>query len=214
MVAVAPPPPARRPEAPLFRSLEAGTELVRIFDPTAHGATATSFRYYGPLHRFDHHSGTPTKGPGRSPLPDPSRGVYYAAHDLSGCVVEVFGDDGFVETGELEVGLPVVRRELRLLDLRGKGAMRAGTVSALAKVPDRALTQGWSRYFYGDAGLYGEVDGLVYANAHNDEEAVLLYERARDALECPAERVLRLDDPALRPAILEASLDNGLLPPP
>lgn len=209
MVAVAPPPPARRPEAPLLRTLGIGTELVRIFDPTAHGAAATSFRYYGPLHRFDHLGVS-----ARSPRVDPARGVYYAAHDLSGCLVEVFGDDGFVETGELEVGLPVVRRELRLLDLRGKGAMRAGTVSALAKVPDRALTQGWSRYFYGDAGLYGEIDGLVYANAHNDEEAVLLYERARDALECPEERVLRLDDPALRPAILEASLDNGLLPPP
>lgn len=210
MVAVAPPPPVRRPEAPLFHRLGVGAELVRIFDPTAHGATATSFRYYGPLHRFDHHQG----GPVRSPRPDPARGVYYAARDLSGCLVEVFGDDGFVETGELEVALPVLRRELRLLDLRGQGAMRAGTVSALAKVPDRGLTQGWSRYFYGEVGAYGEIDGLAYANAHNDEEAVLLYERARDALECSGERVLRLDDPALRSAILEASLDNGLLPPP
>lgn len=105
-------------------------------------------------------------------------------------------------------------QQLRLLDLRDKGAIRAGTVSALAKVRDRALTQGWSRYFYEDVGLYGEVDGLVYANAHNDEEAVLLYDRAADAVECPDERVLRLDDPALRPAILEASFDNDLLPPP
>lgn len=90
-------------------------------------------------------------------------------------------------------------------------------MSALAKVPDRALTQEWSRHFYEDVGPYGEVDGLVYANAHNDEEAVLLlYGCARDALECPEERVLRLwttrrCGPA---AILEASLDNGLLPPP
>lgn len=91
--------------------------------------------------------------------------------------------------------------------------MRAGTVSAMAKVPDRALTQEWSRYFCGDGGPYGKIDGLVDANAHNDEEAVLLYECPGDALECPEERVLRLDDPALRPAILEASLDNVLLPP-
>ncbi len=103
-----------------------------------------------------------------------------------------------------------MRRELKLLDLRGGGAMRAGTVSALAKVRDRALTQRWSRYFYEGVEAYGEVDGFVYANAHNDEEAVLLYERAADALECPEERILRLDDAVLRPAILEASLDNGL----
>lgn len=125
MVGVAPPPPARRPEAPLFRTLRAGTEIVRIFDPTAHGATATSFRYSGPLHRFDHHPGGPTKAPERSPRPDPSRGAYYAVRDPSGCLVEVFGESGLGETGELEVALSVVRRELRLLDLRAQGAMRA-----------------------------------------------------------------------------------------
>jgi hypothetical protein len=55
------------------------------------------------------------------------------------------------------------------------------------------------------------VDGVVYLNAHNDEEAIALYERASDALECPPERVMRLDDETLRAAVLEAADDNNLV---
>jgi hypothetical protein len=54
------------------------------------------------------------------------------------------------------------------------------------------------------------VDGLIYPNAHNDEEAVALYERAADALECPPDRVTRLDDEALRAVVLETADDNDL----
>jgi hypothetical protein len=52
---------------------------------------------------------------------------------------------------------------------------------------------------------------LIYLNAHNDEEAVALYEWASDALQCPPERVMRLDDEALRAAVLEAADDNNLV---
>ena len=193
--------------------------MVRIFDPSSHGATATSFRFYGPLHRFDHHLGSSavssisagsSSGAGSLPAPDPHRGVYYAARTLSGCLVELFGDDRLIEPAGLQVALAVVRRELRLLDLRGSGAMRAGTMAAVTKVPDRALTQMWSRYFYEQTEVYGEVDGLIYAGAHNDEDVICLYERAADAFECPEERVIALDDPLLRPAMLEAAHDNDL----
>lgn len=178
---------------------------MRIYDPDSHGATATSFRRFGPLHRFDHHPG---RGPERDPYPDLSRGVYYAAHDLSSCLVEIFGDDGIIEPASLMVALPVLRRDLRLLDLRGRGAMRAGTNAAVTKDRERTLTQAWSRYFYEETDLFGEVDGIIYPNAHNDEDAVLLYERAENALHCPDERTMRLDDELLRPAILETARDN------
>lgn len=180
---------------------------MRIYDPASHGTTATSFRRFGPLHRFDHHSGM---GPARDPSPTPTRGVYYAAHDLYGCLVEIFGDDGVIQPAGLMVALPVLRRDLRLLDLRGKGAMRAGTNAAVTKDRERPLTHAWSRYFYEHAEFFGEMDGIVYPNAHNDEDAVLLYERAEDALQCPDERTMRLDDELLRPAILKTVRDNDL----
>lgn len=205
MVVVDPPPPRRRPN-PLFHVLPTGTRLVRLFDPSRHGATATGFRSYGPLLRFDHHRGRADGKPGD----DAERGIYYAAMTLSSCLVEVFGDTGVVDLYRHHVASPILRRELRLLDLRRNGAMRAGTKAAIAKVSGRGLSQAWSRHFYETTGVYGEVDGLIYPHAHNDEEAVALYERAADALECPSDRVMGLEDEALRAAVLEAADDNDL----
>ncbi len=181
--------------------------MVRLFAPSRHGATATGFRSYGPLLRFDHHRRREDGEPGN----DAERGIYYAATTLSGCLVEVFGDTGVVELGSHHVASPILRRDLHLLDLRRSGAMRAGTKAAIAKVPDRDLSQSWSRHFYETPEIYREVDGLIYHNAHNDEDAVALYERADDALDCPPNRVMRLYDEAIRPAILEAADDNDLV---
>jgi hypothetical protein len=178
-----------------------------LFDPSRHGATATGFRSYGPLHRFDHHR---ARNNGES-AEDAERGIYYAAFTLSGCLVEIFGDTGVVDLHRHRVASPILRRDLHLLDLRRNGAMRAGTKAAIAKVPDRSVSQAWSRHFYGTPQVYGEVDGVVYLNAHNDEDAIALYERASDALECPPERTMGLDDEALRTAVLEAADDNDLV---
>jgi len=207
VVAIPPPPPARRPR-PRLHELVRGARLVRVFDPTRHGATATGFRHHGPRHRFDHHRG---RGRWRSPADDPARAVYYAAFSLSGCVVEVFGDAGVVHLGEQLVAGPHPTRPLQLLDLRGSGAMRAGSVAALAKTADRRLSQAWARHFYDAVGDYGRIDGLLYANAHNDEPAVVLFERAADALACPDERIMRLDDPLLRPAVTAIALTHNLV---
>jgi hypothetical protein len=62
--------------------------------------------------------------------------------------------------------------------------MRAGSVAALAKVADRSLSQAWSRYFYEQTSLYGQIDGISFHNAHNEEEAIALYERAQSTLVC------------------------------
>jgi hypothetical protein len=123
--------------------------------------------------RFDHHCGV---GADRTPALDVTRGIYYAAFTLSSCLVELFGDATrqIVRQGRL-IARPRLLRDLRLLDLRGSGAMRAGTVAAIAKVPDRQITQAWSRFFYERTDLYTAVDGLLFFNAHNDEEALALY---------------------------------------
>lgn len=198
MVLIAAPPPARRPR-PLHARLSSGSELFRIYDPTRHGASATAFRFVGPLLRFDHHAPSGER-----------RGIYYAAPTLESCVVEVFGDAGVVEFGSRRVAKPLLRRELVLLDLRGRGAMRAGTVAAIASA-DHVLSQRWSRYFYDEGDAYDEIDGLVYPNAHNGADAIALYERAEGALVCPPAHERPLDDPVVETELRRIAHANNLL---
>jgi hypothetical protein len=203
MVLIAPPPPKFSP-SPSFHVLTAGSQIIRIFNPNKYGTQALTFRSYGPIHRFDHHRGT-------KPQSDPQRGIYYAALTLSGCLVEYFGDSGIIEIEEEHVCLVEINRALTLLDLRGAGAMKAGSVAALAKTADRLLSQQWSCYFYEQENLYSKIDGLIYFNAHNDEEAIALYERAREGLACPLTRIIRLDSIHLRPMIQETAIANNLI---
>jgi hypothetical protein len=207
VVFIAAPPPRVRPD-PLWSTVPAGSRLLRLFDPVQYGATPTGFRYHGPHKRFDHHEG---QGSERRASLSTGRGVYYGGFTLSGCLVEVFGDTRVIEWGEWHVAGPRVRRDLRLLDLRRAGAMRAGSVAALAKVAHRSLSQAWARYFYEHPGVYGEIDGLLYLNAHNDDEAVALCERCADMLTCGLDDVARLDDPDLRPLILDVARQHSLV---
>lgn len=197
MVLIAAPPPPRRPR-PLYARLPLGTALYRIYDPTRHRATATAFRFIGPLLRFDHHAAAER------------RGIYYAAPSLESCVVEVFGDLGVVEFGTRRVARATLQRELLLLDLRQRGAMRAGTVVAVATA-DYGLSQEWSRYFYEQRDIYGSLDGLLYANAHNGADALALYERAEDALVCPPENDWTLDDPVVETELRWIAHANNLI---
>jgi len=197
------PPPSRLPN-PIFHTLPAGTEFFRLFDPTRHNTTATSFRYFGPLLRFDHH-----RALGGNPTQDGERGIYYGGFTLSCCVVEVFGDTGFIDCGAWQIAMLRLTRAVRFLDLRGSGAMRAGSAAAIGKVPDHALSQEWSRHFYATP-QYNQPEGLLWFNAHNDEDALALYERAEDALDCPPERIMRLDEPLLRPTLEQIAEANHL----
>ena len=205
MVRIAPPPPERTPN-PIIQVLPIGTHIVRIYDPTRHGATAIGFRYYGPILRFDHH-GRDRHG---QPTTSRCRAIYYGSVTLAGCMVELFGDTRFVEFGERYVAYARLTRDISLLDLCGHGAMRAGINTALTVYPRRRLTQDWSRYFYGRADLYPRVDGLMWNSAHNGDVVYALYERATDALECPLARIIRLNDPDLRPLILDLAAEHNL----
>jgi hypothetical protein len=208
MVEIKRPPPTREPD-PVFRPLPPGEQLLRVWDPTRYNTAELGFRLVGPYARFDHHRG---RGSGyrRDPDEDPERSVYYAAPRLSSCLVEVFGDAGSIDFGDYCVASIHLRRELRLLELQEHGAMRAGTVAAISKVSERECSQEWSRYFYEADKSYTKVDGLIYSNAHNEEAAVLLYERAIDALECRSDCTIRLDDPSLRAYIDEVAQTNNL----
>ena len=197
---------------PIFFEIPAGEKLIRIFDPERRNTTALTFRRNGPRTRFDHHRG---QHPNRQPCDDAERAVYYAswsAHIVeafSSCFVEVFGDTGIVELGNLMVAMPTTTRPLNLLDLRDRGAMHAGTVAAVAKCEHR-LSQAWSRHFYENETDFDAIDGLIYRNAHNDEPAIVLYDRAQDALVCPDAAVARLDDPGLRSLVVTIMRRNNL----
>ena len=209
MVVIAPPPPENNlpnPPDPLFYDLPINTELIRIYDPNRHNTKALTFRYFGPLHRFDHHLSN-----GKKPQSNTDRGIYYTALSLSSCIVECFGDSGVIDIKEQYVAIVLSTRSLLLLDIRGRGAMKAGSVSALAKTADRQLSQKWSRYFYENEHIYRKIDGIIYFNAHNDEEAIALYERAKDSLNCNPHQVIRLDEIRLRSHIQRIALDNNLI---
>lgn len=175
--------------------------LFRIFDPASrvHPGPLT-FRYVGPYARFDHQEGT-----GEAE----TRGIYYAGLTLDCAVVEAF-DVGVVEPGAKHLARVYPTRELTLLDLRGRAAMRAGTVAAIASA-DHSLSQLWARYVYENPSDYGEVDGIFYASAHNGDDAVALFERADGALYCPPDHDAPLTDPAVLTAIRRSALSHGLL---
>jgi RES domain len=197
-----PPPDPRRRLNPVQRTLPAGTDLFRIYDPAdPHWPrTALQFRYLGPLARFDHHRGTGTRE---------RRGIWYAGLDLSCAVVEAF-DIGIVDPGTKRLARVRTTRELLLLDLRGRAAMRAGTVAAISAA-DHSRSQPWSRFWWEHPDLFGELDGLYYASAHNGRPAVALYERARDGLELPPGQEAPLTDPVVLAEVRRIALDHTLL---
>ena len=102
-------------------------------------------------------------------------------------------------------------RALNLLDLRGRAALRAGTVTAIA-AGDYDLSQAWSRHFYDDpTGINGPIDGLHWASAVNGDRAVALYERAADAVEAPPNHDAPLTDPAVLASARRIAHSHGLL---
>jgi hypothetical protein len=56
--------------------------------------------------------------------------------------------------------------------------------------------------------LYTVVDGLLWPNAHNDEHAWALYERAENAID--AVQTLALNDKLLSVAVAYSALENAL----
>ena len=200
------PPPSNRPVSPLITVLPSDQRLVRIFDPTRHNTTALNFRHFGPISRFDHH-----RGDFANPSMDDERGINYWGLSLCGCLVEVFGDTAVVEIAQQQIAIVDKFKTLKLLDLRGSGAMKAGSVSALAKVADRFLSQTWSRYFYEHLQAYQRIDGILYSNAHNDAEAIALYERAKDKLAHARVRTLPLASMAIRHLISQCVIANNLI---
>jgi RES domain len=204
-------PPPQFPPNPVYFTIEAEKKLRRIFDPTRYNVQSLTFKHFGPHGRFDHHrvldNGEPSE--------DIERGVYYAAFELSCCLAEVFGRTiAREDITNKKLCLVESQRDLLLLDLRTvsnvPGSIRAGSVYALSSVPDRSITQSWSRYFYERVDIYKNIDGICYPSAYTGQDVIMLYERAESALICPGNKIIDLGSPKLLPAIQQAAEDNGL----
>ena len=208
MVLILPPPPTVTPR-PQYETVEPQTPLVRIFNPaTRYKTQANTYRYFGPLLRFDHqHPLTKEEATKLKGKENPERGITYWGYTLSCCLVELFGDTKIVEFNDYEVAIAIINKPLLLLDIRGTGAMAAGSVAALGSVADRLVSQAWSRYFYEQTDIYLHVDGILYSNAHNGEKAVALYGHlthlGRPQVACPHKRS--------EPIISNASIETRLL---
>jgi len=53
------------------------------------------------------------------------------------------------------------------------------------------------------------MDGLIYFNAHNNEEAIAIYERGKNKLACSEAQILQLAHAKLRSAIRQAAIENN-----
>ena len=176
--------------------------MFRVYDPESrHRPGPLAFRVRGPFARMDHHQGTGADEP---------RGIWYGGLTLAGAIVEAF-QAGVIEPGTTRVVRVRTTRELDLLQLRGRAAMRAGTVNAIGSA-DHNLSQTWSRHFYEDPdGVYGEIDGVHWAGAVNGDPVVALYERAQDGLEVPGGRDAPLGEPAVLASVRRIARQHSLL---
>lgn len=211
MVLILPPPPTVTPR-PQHETVETQTALVRIFNPASRYKTqASTYRYFGPLLRFDHHQPlTKEEAVKLNGKEDPNRGITYWGFTLSCCLVELFGDPKIVEFKDYEVAIATLEQPLLLLDIRDKGAMAAGSVAALGSVADRFVSQAWSRYFYEQIDIYQKVDGILYSNAHNGEKAVALYERSEPIILNAKIQTRPLKDKSIRHLIDAAVTENNM----
>ncbi len=201
MVKVKLPPPQRNVN-PQTIVLPANTKLRRIFNPTRFNATATGFRSYGPVSRFDHHSS-------KEPAEDPERRIIYAGFSLSCCIAEYFGDGEIINVENIKLAIIYLNKEIKLLDLRGKATMASGTVTAISAITQTEITQAWGRYFYEHTELYDRVDGLIFSGAHNGEDAITLYERAEETINSSKVKVIDLGSETLRSTILRIADEHG-----
>ena len=211
MVLILPPPPTVTPR-PHHETVKTKTALVRIFNPASRYKTqASTYRYFGPLLRFDHHQPlTKEEAVKLNGKEDPNRGITYWGFTLSCCLVELFGDPKIVEFKDYEVAIATLEQPLLLLDIRDQGAMAAGSVAALGSVADRLVSQAWSRYFYLETDIYQKVDGILYSNAHNGEKAVALYERSEPSILNAKIQTRPLKDRSIRHLIDAAVAENNM----
>lgn len=186
-------------------SLPAGAEFGRIYqnthpDPLGYG--------YAPSRFSDP----------RSPAHPGTRfGVLYLGTSPIVCFAEaVLRDrrDGFHNTFPLDetdittrvYATLVNTASLRLVDLRGNGALRLGVPSNVLGARDQSLAQQWSVAFHDHQ---DRPDGIIYPSRLNRETNLAIYDRAIGKLTTSS--VVPLMDLSALPSILDA-LNVAIMP--
>jgi hypothetical protein len=203
-----PPEPAwlRANIAPELQPVPALARLWRIyFRAGNHPTLWNNLRYWGPTGaRFDHHL---ADAEGQGCLQ--ARGVLYAAGGRRGgltCLAEVFQRSRLINPirNEPWIAAFATASDLTLLDLTGLWPTRAGASTALTSGP-RPRARAWSRAIYA---AYPEIDGLLYPSSMaGHAPAILLYERAGQAIPQRPELHRTLADPALATVLTNAARD-------
>jgi len=177
----------------------------RIYHRSARTSRAETFRSFGPLMRFDHH----TPPPGASAEDPGRRSVLYLAENLTAAACEVFGEAGVAALcPQWRVGIIEPVRPLRLLDLEPEGtAMRIGALPALAQ--GRCVPRAWARAIAEDRPAGDEVSGIRYRTAYSAGIALALWD-CDDAVRTVGPDI-PADLPLIDPRIL-ARLRVGLAP--
>ena len=197
-----PPPPAdlQRVRAE-YHTPSKATLIARIYARGGRHPTAWhDFRFDGPLAsaRFDPHTG------------GERRGALYGSRDLTTCVAEIFQGSRVVDRFADDRCLAAFRvtRSVRLLDLTGDWPTRAGASQAIASGP-RLRAQACARTIY-DA--HPNVEGLWYLSSmHGGHPALVLFERAEDALPSDPDLDVPLSHPGLLPDLMRAAGSLGYL---
>ncbi len=182
-----------------FRILRRGTVVWRIyFRSGPHPVAWNRFRRWGPAAnmRFDHH---------RLPPRNQRRAVTYGALSAASCFAEVFQDARTIERGRNAPWLVafVLARDVHLVDLTRTWPTRAGASMAIT-TGRRDRARRWSLRIYED---YKSADGLFYGSSmDSNQPALVLYERAQDAVPAQPSFHRAVADPALDPVVADAAV--------
>ena len=162
---------------PSLITLGSDQSLYRIYNRGGNHPTRwNTFRYYGPLSRFDHHLVDDHGDPFLQ-----ERGIFYAATDVPTAVAEFFQRNRRrVNRTRNQPWLVsfTLADEVRLLNLTDTFCFRAGASMKLVSGP-WVHAQNWTRGFYA---AYPEIDGLYYLSSLTNRPAIASYERANAPL--------------------------------
>ncbi len=153
----------------------------RVYHRDDYTPDGVTFRVWGPLNRFDHH--TP---PITAPTDDPEgRSVIYYGVDLATAACEVFGEAKVASVcSNFRVARVRPVREIVTYDLdQPNAAMAIGALPTLASGSEnRELTQKWAQAIYEDQPAATKVEGIHYRSAYRGNYSIALWD-CPDAVE-------------------------------
>lgn len=176
---------AKLPQEPDLDRLLAIKPSIKILDPNQvfhriykrgsdFPTSWNTFRYFGPLSRFDHQLVNEQQRPVLQ-----TRGILYAASDIPTAFAESFQyNRRHVNRNRDQPWLASFRFDsaLQLLDLTDTFVVRAGASMKLTSGPF-TYSQNWARGFYE---AYPSIQGIYYFSSLTNRPTIALFERADD----------------------------------